>query len=66
MCDFGLNIGKDKLVLRDILGLVGKLEYGLSVKLYENKLKLKVKIINWIKWVVEWSMYYDFILVKKI
>lgn len=46
MCDPGLNTGKDKPALRDNLGSVGKSEYGLSVKLCENKLKLKVKIIN--------------------
>lgn len=49
MCDPGLNTGKDKLALKDILGSVGKLEYDLSNRVYENKLKLKVKIINWIK-----------------
>lgn len=34
MCDPGLNTDKDKPVLKD----VRKLEYGLSIKVYENKL----------------------------
>lgn len=36
--DLGLNTEKDKPVLKDILRPVGKLEYGLSIIVYENKL----------------------------
>lgn len=46
MCDPGLNTGKDKPALTSILKSVEKLDYGLSIRLYDNKLKLKVKIIN--------------------
>ena len=52
--------------LKNILGSVGKLEYDLSIRVYKNKLKFKVKIVNWIKQVAEWSVYYDFILVRNI
>lgn len=38
MYDPGLNTDKDKPVLKDILGPVRKLEYGLSIREYENKL----------------------------
>lgn len=65
MCNPGLNIGKDKPALTNILKSAGKLNYGLSIRLYDNKLKLKVKIINCIKQAIKWTIYYDFVLVKK-
>lgn len=65
MCDPGLNIGKDKPALMNILKSVGKLDYGLSIRLYDNKLKLKVKIINCIKQAIKWTIYYDFVSVEK-